>query len=132
MAVMPPWSAVSTSVRDWVASVVQPITGHLATLETPSWYARFAAQLMTDPVLRDLIVDDAVGSPAFRHVHATSSRHLPDLPAGVRAERNDMVRILVTHTCAERERALADGAGTGWDDTAAALIDAITGLLLAP
>ncbi|MGW5699097.1 hypothetical protein ACWEWX_52730, partial [Streptomyces asiaticus] len=60
---------------------------------------------------------------------------LDALPAEVRAERGDMARQLITHTCAERERALAEGTSTrqpSWDDTAGALTDAITGLLLAP
>src|SRR5690349_13990681 len=50
----------STQVRDWVACVVSPITRHLATLAAPSWYARFAAQLMTDPALRAVVIDDVL------------------------------------------------------------------------
>src|SRR3954451_4107889 len=36
------------SVRDWVAVLVRPGTEHLAELGSPTWYARFGAQLMTD------------------------------------------------------------------------------------
>jgi hypothetical protein len=46
-----------------------------------------------------------------------------------------MARHLIVHTCAERERALAEGAPTArstWDDTAAGLIDAIVGMWQAP
>ncbi len=34
---------------------------------------------------------------------------LPDLPAEVRAERNIMARNLLMHSCADRERAMAQG-----------------------
>ncbi len=60
---------------------------------------------------------------------------LPELPAEVRAERDDMMRQLMVHTWAERERALAKGTPTprpSWHDTATGLIDALVGLLLAP
>ncbi len=46
-----------------------------------------------------------------------------------------MVRDLVVHVCAERERAVADGTvavRSTWDDAATGLVDAITGLWLAP
>jgi AcrR family transcriptional regulator len=122
----------SGQLRDWVACTVSPITQHLATLAAPSWYARFAAQLMTDPTLRAIVIDDVLDSPAVRQAIEGLNRCLPDLPAQVRVDRNDMVRTVVVHMCAERERELADGAGVGWDETATSLIDAIVGLLLAP
>jgi hypothetical protein len=53
----------------------------------------------------------------------------------MRHERADMARLLIIHTCAERERALAEGTGVlqpSWEHTALSLTDAITGLLLAP
>ena len=57
------------------------------------------------------------------------------LPEQVRVERNAMARQLIVHMFAERERALADGAPTphpSWDAMATSLVDAITGLMLAP
>jgi len=122
----------SGQVRDWVACVVSPITRHLATLPAPSWYSRFAAQLMTDPTLRAVVIDDVLDSPTVRQAIEGLNRCLPGLPAQVRVDRNDMVRTMVVHMCAERERELADGAGVGWDETATSLIDAVVGLLLAP
>lgn len=57
------------------------------------------------------------------------------LPAAVHAERSLMARHLISHMSAERERALAVGGPTlepSWDHLATSLIDAITGLWLAP
>src|SRR5512133_2009863 len=43
--------AGSTDLRDWVSCLVRPMTEHLASLGSPSWYARFIAQVMTNPSL---------------------------------------------------------------------------------
>lgn len=127
--------ADSTEIRDWVACLVLPLTDHLAAQDGPSWYARFCAQVMTDPVLRQVIVDDALASGATQATVAGLSRCLPELPPPVRAARKDMARHVLLHTCAEREAAAHtdhDWAGLSWADTATILIDAIVGLLTAP
>jgi AcrR family transcriptional regulator len=125
-------NAGSTQLRDWVACAIRPITDHLADLHAPSWYARFAAQLMTDPALRALVIDEVFDSPTLQQAVEGVNRCLPDLPARIRVQRNNLVRTLVVHACAEHERNLADGAGTDWDETATVLLDAVIGLLLGP
>ena len=126
-----------TSLRDWVVVTVRPVTDHLAALGTPSWYARFAAQLMTDPALRDIMTDQARNSPAMRAAADGLVRSMPALSAEVRAERHGMVRALIVHTCAERERTLAEAAPpldavAAWKATELNMTDAIVGLLSAP
>jgi AcrR family transcriptional regulator len=120
----------STALRDWVVVTVRPLTDHLAALGTPSWYARFAAQLMTDPALRDIMTAEALHSPAIQAAAAGISAGLPEMPDDIRAERHDMVRALIVHTCAERERTLTSG--DEWRSVEAHLVDAIVGLLSAP
>ncbi|TWF91431.1 TetR family transcriptional regulator [Kitasatospora viridis] len=125
----------SEDIRDWVACLVRPATDHLASLGVPSWYARFAVQVLTDPVLRAIVIDEALVRRPLQRVHDGLERCLGPLPAQVRAERGEMARHLITHTCAERERALAEGTRPGqssWEHVAIALTDAITGLFLAP
>jgi len=125
----------STDLRDWVACLVRPLPEHLAALGSPTWYARFVAQVMTDPVLRDIVVTEALtGQPVLRTLDGLN-RCLPTLPPVVRLERGAMARLLQMHTCAEYERALADGTPTArstWQETATGLTDAVVGLLLAP
>lgn len=124
----------SHQVRDWVACLVRPGIQHLAELGSPTWYARFGAQLMADPVLRELMIDEAFG-PSVQRALEGLNNCLPGLPPPVRLERGDMARLTLVHTLAERERALADGthpARPGWDACATGLIDALTGLWLAP
>ncbi|WP_406315353.1 TetR/AcrR family transcriptional regulator [Streptosporangium sp. NBC_01639] len=125
----------SSNVRDWVACLVRPSAEHLAALGNPTWYARFGAQVMTDPALREIMVDESLTSPSLHQVLDGLNRCLPELPVEVRAERSDMARQLMVHMYAERERALAEGTFTprsSWHDAATGLIDALVGLWLAP
>src|SRR6478609_219145 len=127
--------AGSTELRDWVGTLVLPLTDHLAALGTPSWYARFAAQAMADPSYRHVVTKDALTSPEL--VTAINGIHdcLPDLPKRVRFERIVMARNLLMHTCAEHEGELAEHgpkARSSWPVAGEGLIDAIVGLWEAP
>src|ERR1700761_8541325 len=125
----------AADLRNWVACLVRPLTDHLEELGNPTWYARFAAQAMTDPAYYNIIVKGALSSPSLVQVVDGFNRCLPDLPAEVHFERNIMGRNLLMHTCAARERALAAGSSPShrsWRAAASGLIDAIVGLWLAP
>ncbi|MFC5834794.1 TetR/AcrR family transcriptional regulator [Nonomuraea insulae] len=125
----------STDLRDWVACVVLPFTEHLSSLGTPTWYARLAAQIMTEPQLRELAAAGLHDAPTFYTVVGGLHRCLPALPPELRRRRDDMARTLLVHTCAHREHTLpvgADAARAAWSATAAELIDAIEGLYRAP
>jgi AcrR family transcriptional regulator len=124
-----------SDVRAWLGCLVRPLTGYLDALGAPTWFARFHAQLTTEPAYREIVTQESLGSPALLATIEGLNRCLPDLPAEVRLERGDMTRLLMVHVCAERERALAEGAPTprdSWEATAAGLVDALVGLWLAP
>jgi AcrR family transcriptional regulator len=128
-------NAGSAEMRDWVGCLVQPITEHLSALAPPTWYARFTAQVMIDPALREVIVSDTLAAVPLQRALDGLNRQLPTLPARVRVLRNDMARQLIVHMCAEHERAAADGTlpvGATWRSLAEGLTDAIVGLLTAP
>jgi AcrR family transcriptional regulator len=120
----------SADVRDWVVCLVCPVTTHLDQLGGPTWYARFGAQVVADPAFRDIMSEEAMATPALREVLDGLGRCLADLPADTRHQRGEMVRHLMVHGCAERERATAPT--STWDDVATGMVDAITGLLTAP
>jgi AcrR family transcriptional regulator len=125
----------STELRDWVSTLVRPLTEHLAALGNPSWYARFAAQAMADPTYHQVVSKDALASPMLVKTIDGINRCLPDLPKRVRSERIVMVRNLLMHTCAEHEGALAEHGSrsrSAWPVAAEGLIDAIVGLWRAP
>ena len=102
----------STDLRDWVACMVCSLTEHLDQLGNPTWYARFAAQALADPAYQKIVVKDALASPALVVVVEGVTRCLPDLPTAVVTERNIMMRNLMMHTCADFERAFAEGASS--------------------
>lgn len=125
----------SPGVRDWVRCLVVPMTEYLDDLGTPSWFARFHAQATSEPALRGIVTRESQGSVPL--VESLEGLHgcLPEMPVDVREERSAMARVLMLHTCAERERALAEGLPTaraGWAETATGLVDVITALWLAP
>lgn len=124
----------SNVLRDWVSCLVRPGIDYLDSLGSPTWYARFGAQVMTDPALRFIRVDEGRHATSMASVIEGLGRCLGDLPASVRRQRGVMVVALLIHTCAEHERALASGAASdgSWQDVANGLIDAVTGLLSAP
>ncbi len=65
---------------------------------------------MADPAYQQTVTRDALTLPALIVVLEGINRCLPDLPGHVRVERNIMGgRNLLIHTCAEYERALAEG-----------------------
>ncbi|MFC9234968.1 TetR/AcrR family transcriptional regulator [Streptomyces decoyicus] len=126
----------STDVRDWIRCLVRPAPEYFATLGVPSWQARFAVQVMTDPLMRALVTDESLTRDSLRRTLEELHRCLRDtVPEQVRRERGEMARHLITHTCGERERVLAEGTagpGVSWESAADALEDALVGLLTAP
>ncbi|GAA1266783.1 hypothetical protein GCM10009609_32390 [Pseudonocardia aurantiaca] len=120
---------------DWVACVVRPTTDYLAAHSSPTWFARFSAQVMTDPGLREIMIEENLSSPSLNQIIDGLNRCLPDLPLDVHLERGDMARLLMVHMLAERERAVAEGTPTprvSWQEAGTGLIDSIVGLWLAP
>jgi AcrR family transcriptional regulator len=121
--------------RDWVECYVRPLTEHLAELGSPSWYARFFLQVSTDPVLREIFADEARTAPGIARITKGLRPSLTALPREVREQRQQMIHYLICHTCAERERTLAEARRPtpgDWDRVARLLVDATCGLLLAP
>ncbi|EHB55193.1 regulatory protein TetR [Mycolicibacterium rhodesiae JS60] len=122
-------------LRDWIGVLVYPLTEHLEALGTPTFYARFAAQVMADPICRDLVGSDAMTSDLMMKTVRGINRSLPDHPKRVRAGRWMMARNLLMHTCAEIEGELASGrpsVNANWSLVAEELITGLVGLWEAP
>ncbi|MEV8371403.1 TetR/AcrR family transcriptional regulator [Kribbella sp. NPDC056861] len=123
------------NIRDWLTCLIRPQTEHLAQSGPPTWFARFGAQVMTDPGLRKIMAEESLSSPSLLQIIDGLKLSLPALPAEVQRERGDMARLLMVHLLAEYERGLADGTPVpraSWDETATGLIDALAGLWTAP
>lgn len=125
----------STELRDWVACLVRPVTEHLEALGSPTWYARFSAQVIADPALYQIATEEPLASPSLQRLLKGLNACLPALPPDVHADRGLMARHLIVQMCVERERALAGGrplSCPSWHATATGLIDAVVGLWTAP
>ncbi|MFD4505374.1 TetR/AcrR family transcriptional regulator [Streptomyces sp. NPDC058457] len=125
----------SIELRDLVSCLVRPVTEHLETLGSPTWYARFNAQLLADPALYQIAADEAFVSPSLQRLVTGLKSCLPGLPPAVITNRGIMARHLIIQMCVERERALADGTPLSWPtwhDMTVGLTDAIVGLWAAP
>ncbi|MEV6347471.1 helix-turn-helix domain-containing protein [Actinoplanes sp. NPDC051851] len=123
----------ATDPRTHVATLILPYVQHLASLGSPCWGARFSAQITADPVFGDMVDDHPALSAALEEASATVWAYAPDLPNRVRELRTRMVRLTVIHTCADEEAAAArTGQAPDWSTIGAALVDAVTGLVLAP
>lgn len=123
------------TVRDWVTCLVVPLTSYLDTLPPPTWYMRFAVQVLSDPELRLIMIGEALSTPSLRTALDGLRDCLPDLPETVLHERAAMTSTLIVNLCADRERTLAQGAvplRATWDGCAAGLVDAIVALWAAP
>lgn len=124
----------SEDLRDWIGCLVHPYTDVLEATGTPSWHARFGAQVVADPTLREVVVEEA-SSPTLQRLLQGLDRCLHDLPPDVQRERTRIASHVIVHTCADRERALADGLPVQcatWRESATVVIDALIGLLTAP
>ena len=122
-------------LRDWVACLVRPSTDHLAELGDPTWFARLRAQLVTDPALRFLMVEDSARSEVLPRVVEGLRSCVAHLPPAVYEERRAMEVQLLVHGCADRERALAEGRPplrATWHEAATGIVDALVGLWRAP
>jgi AcrR family transcriptional regulator len=124
----------SDEVRDWIECLVHPVTDLLEAEGTPSWHARFGAQIVADPVLREIAVEVSTSSTLTRSLHGLQ-RCLPALPSDVLQERLRIASHVLVHMCADRERALADGLTVRhatWRESATVIVDSLSGLLTAP
>ncbi|MGW5715224.1 TetR/AcrR family transcriptional regulator [Amycolatopsis sp. NPDC003865] len=117
-------------LRDWVACLVHPYTELLDEDGPPSWHARFIAQVLADPGLREIAVEEAESESVARIIRGVSEC-LPELPAHVLRERSRIVSHVIVQMCAERERGLAEGTPVHpatWDETAIGLVDVLVGM----
>jgi len=124
----------SAQLREWVRCLVLPYTDTLGARRPLTWYARLNAQIMADPVLRNVQLEEAV-SASLQQVIRGLEASTPHLPASVFGERALMAGHILIQTCADFERGLADAvpaSGKTWRKVGSGLVDALVGLWSAP
>ncbi|MYR06644.1 TetR family transcriptional regulator [Gordonia sp. SID5947] len=123
----------TVEVRDWIACLVAPQTDYLDSLGTPTYFARFCAQITIDPQFGTLLYEQAAASDELIAVLTGMYASLPTIPKPVLESRDAMARNMILLTLADHERACAAGGATGsWSGIREQLIDALVGIWLAP
>ncbi|WP_222853463.1 TetR/AcrR family transcriptional regulator [Fodinicola acaciae] len=124
----------SESLRDWIECLVYPYTDIFDADGVPGWHARLGVQIVADPTLRDIAVQET-NTATFRRLLRGLDRCLPELSPELKRERTRIASHVIVHSCADLERAMANGLPLpfpSWSESAAVIIDAIVGLLTAP
>ncbi len=125
------------SLRDRMACAVLPTVLHLIDLGTPSWHARFSAQALVEPSLREYTVQSHVDSESIRLLRELPGAKRHDPSGELAPELATMIRQLVVHMCAELEydlahsRIPADDAEKSWRRLGEHLVTAVCGMSIA-
>lgn len=129
LADLPP----EVELRDWLRCLVRPQTEYLDSLGAPTYFARFCAQITTDPQYGRTLYEQADISDELSSLLTGLYSSLPPLPPAVFDIRDSMARNMIVLTIADHERACAAGVATHtWSDVAGLIVDALVGLWLAP
>ncbi len=135
-------------VRDWLGCLVGPEVEYLAQLGAPSYFARFFAQVSSDPSATVLLYEETARSEALMTILDRFYGSLPTFPDDVLAVRNNLTRHMIVNALADIERAaeipapgaeragrIAPAAGAApqtWQHERDLVVDALTGMWLAP
>ncbi|WP_238420362.1 TetR/AcrR family transcriptional regulator [Gordonia sp. 'Campus'] len=120
-------------VRDWLRCLVGPEIEYLAQLGAPTYFARFFAQVSSDPAATALLYEQLAGSTVLTQILDRFYGTLPALPDDVLEVRNNMTRHLIVNTLADIERAAETGGpAASWQHQCDLVVDALAGMWLAP
>ncbi|GAB3259141.1 TetR/AcrR family transcriptional regulator [Kineosporia babensis] len=116
-----------------IRTLVMPSISMLATLPRPSWRARFTAQSMHEPGLRELKRELLTSSTVFGQRVRSLTERLSHLDRSVVQGRAILISRLVLSTTAEYEaKTEREGIEPCWPEVGSFLADAIAGMLSAP
>jgi AcrR family transcriptional regulator len=101
--------AGGTSLDERTACLIMPTMEHHVELGTPSWYARFLAQVFVEPTLREFTMQAHLNTPSVRLLNERGEREWRAGEREMILRRSVMLRQLAVHMCAELEYDLAAG-----------------------
>ncbi|WP_232716910.1 TetR/AcrR family transcriptional regulator [Gordonia metallireducens] len=126
-------------VRDWIRCLVCPEIEYLGELGAPTYFARFFANVSSDPATTILLYEQMGDSEPLLAILEGFYGALPQFSDPVLEIRNNMTRHIIVNTLADIERAAEDAARPGsertvtaWEHQCDIVVDALTGMWLAP
>lgn len=121
-------------VRDWLRCLVGPEVEYLAELGAPSYFARFFAQVSSDPSATVLLYEETARSEVLMTILDRFYATLPAFSDDVLEVRNNLTRHIIVNALADIERAAEGGEArtVPWQHQRDLVVDALTGMWLAP
>ncbi len=96
-------------LRTLIEAFVFPLAESLGYDDGVSWYARFLRQVLFEPDFDVFVTGGHDYTGGLSEVIAGLTRHLADLPTGLRDRRLLQVSQMAVHTLADHETAMARG-----------------------
>ncbi|MDH6630003.1 AcrR family transcriptional regulator [Streptomyces sp. LBL] len=127
----------TVSLEQHYRCVILPHIQHHIEAGTPTWSARFSAQALVEPALRDYALQEHQNSPSLRLLDEIGAIRRDSTSPELLARHGTMVRQLSVHAFAELEYDLAHGriapaaAADSWRLLGQDLITALCGLTTA-
>ncbi|MEU0840967.1 helix-turn-helix domain-containing protein [Streptomyces sp. NPDC005962] len=127
----------TVSLEDHYRCLILPNVETYVEAGTPAWCARFFAQALVEPALRDYVVRDHLDTPSLRLLEEIGAVRRDDIRPDLLARHGSMVRQLSVHAFAELEYDLVNGrvdpagAEDAWRALGQDLITALCGLTTA-
>jgi AcrR family transcriptional regulator len=119
------------SLAEQVACLIEPIVEHQIELGTPSWSARFLAQILVEPAWREHLMVVQLDTPSVRRLVEIGHLNHRLSERGLAARSGAVIRQFVVHMLAELEYDLAHGradpatAAASWRRLGAEMIGAV-------
>lgn len=125
--------AADAGLWDLVACRILPLVEQLAALPVPSWRARFLHQVHGVSAVAPLMNSAFDDSETLAEVRRRVLPHVEGVPEKVLQARSGILGHMVLGLCAEYEAQVEAGTQEGdWISVGYFLIDAVTGMLVAP
>ncbi|POX43306.1 TetR family transcriptional regulator [Streptomyces sp. Ru73] len=97
------------SLEEHYRCLIMPGVEYHIEAPAPTWGARFLAQAIVEPALREYVIQEHLNTPSHRILDTYGALRREDLDPGLRRRHSAMVRQLTVHAFAELEHDLADG-----------------------
>ncbi|MFI8993042.1 TetR family transcriptional regulator [Streptomyces sp. NPDC053542] len=91
------------------ACLILPGVEYHIEAAAPTWGARFFAQAIVEPALREYVIQEQLNTPSIRMLNTHGAVRRKDFPPGLFQRYSAMVRQLSVHAFAELEYDLANG-----------------------
>ncbi|WP_051871461.1 TetR/AcrR family transcriptional regulator [Streptomyces sclerotialus] len=99
----------TVSLEEHYTCLIMPGVEYHIDASAPTWGARFLAQAVVEPALREYVIQEHLSTPTHRILDTYGAVRREGVDPGLLQRHNAMVRQLSVHAFAELEHDLANG-----------------------